>query len=260
MKTTFFYASPTRLSLTLNVVQGAILNVDFQCARTTDSGTTVGSTFTGNGVLRADGSSNIDPAVGTSSGGWDGITFSSPNTPSPASGLLNSSGNPTSATLTLTNWAFQDNCPNCGALRSNNTLLEDYIGVLNPAWNALPTMTIGGLASNSLYNLYIYGTNGGSTAGGSWSVNGSAIQSTTGNNAGVFPKYSNGNDYTAFSVLSDVTGHLVVTGTAGPNGNGYVILNGFQLSPSPAPEPSSVILAGLGAIGLLIAARCRRKA
>lgn len=219
-------------------------------------GASVGSTYAGNGVLRADGSTNDDPTLGTATGHWDGITFSTPNHPSPSVGLLDSSSNPTGVSITFANWTFQDNCPGCNYAHgdpNNMPLLNDYLGAQFPS-APLPTLTIGGLADNAPYSLYVYGTNGGSGAGGTWSVNGSATQQTTGNGPNPFSTFSSGNDYTVFNVSSDATGHLVLTGSAGPNGNGYVILNGFQLS--PAPEPGSLSLLGLGSVGLM--ARRRR--
>ena len=231
--------------------QASIVNVDLDGARAS-----VGETYTGNGVLRTDLTTNDNPAVGTTSGHWDGVTFSDPNTPSPSSGFLDSSGNATAVTLEFTNWAFQDNCPGCNYAHgdpNNMPLLDAYLGTQNPS--PLPTMTIGGLADSSRYELIIYGTNGGSGAGGTWSVNGSPTESTTGNGPSPFTTFSNGNDYVAFNVFSDATGHLVVTGSPGPNNNGYAILNGFQLA--AVPEPSSVLLLGLGAVGLLALARRR---
>jgi PEP-CTERM motif-containing protein len=50
----------------------------------------------------------------------------------------------------------------------------------------------------------------------------------------------------------------VITGSSGA-GN-FAIIDGFQLSPAPTPEPASFILGGLGTIGLFITARRRRRA
>ena len=47
----------------------------------------LGTTYAANGVLRADGSAHDDPSLGTPTGIWNGIVFSTPNSPSPATGL-----------------------------------------------------------------------------------------------------------------------------------------------------------------------------
>ena len=157
--------------------QAVILSVDLNGAR----GGIPGTTYAGNGVLRADGSAHDDPALGTPTGTWNGIVFSDPNSPSPSTGLLDSSGQVTGVSLSFANWAFQDCAPETvygNGNAANMPLLTDYLGALAPT--DLPTMTISGLDQNSPYTLYVYGSNGGSGAGGTWSVNGSATQVTTG--------------------------------------------------------------------------------
>ncbi len=242
-------------SLSVCGADAAILNVDLNGAH----GVVPGNTYSGNGVLRADGSTNDNPAAGTTSGHWNGIDFpADANTPVPSSGLLDSGLSLTTVTLSFANWTQQDNCAGCqyaspGANPSNMSLLNDFLDATNPSPSSLPTMTIGGLNANQAFTLFVYGTNGGSNGGGTWSVNGSATKQTTGSGVGAFSTFSNGDDYVKFNVTSDAMGQLVVTGAAGPIAN-FVALDGFQLS--PAPEPASLSLLGIGAIGLL--ARRRR--
>jgi hypothetical protein len=236
----------------LSHAQTTILNVDLNGAR----GSTVGTTYTGNGVLRANGSAHDDPSLGTPTGYWNGIVFSTLNSPSPSTGLLDSSGQATGISLSFANWAFQDNAPEVpygNGNAANMALLNDYLGVASPSPGLLPTMTISGLANNSAYTLYVYGSNGGAGAGGTWSVNGSATQVTTGNGSYPFGSFAQGREYTVFSVLSDSLGRLVLSGA--PTDDPYVILNGFQLSPVPEPGSLSLICAA-GAV--LLAARRRR--
>ena len=93
-----------------------------------------------------------------------------------------------------------------------------------------------------------------SDLGGTWSVNGSATQVTTGNGSVPFTSFTLGNDYTVFiNVNSDAQGRLVLSGS--PTDDPFVILNGFQLTPVTAvPEPSTyaMALAGLACGGYTI--------
>ena len=237
----------------LSHAQTTILNVDLNGAR----GSTVGTTYTGNGVLRANGSAHDDPSLGTPTGYWNGIVFSTLNSPSPSTGLLDSSGQATGISLSFANWGFQDNAPevNYGnGNAANMPLLNDYIGAELSAGSLLPTMTISGLASNSPYELYVFGSNGGAGAGGTWSVNGSATQVSTGIGSSYpFSYFTRGADYVYFNVNSDALGRLVLTGNS--TDDPFVILNGFQLS--PVPEPGSLsLLCAAGAV--LLVARRRR--
>jgi len=235
--------------------QTTILNVDLNGAR----GSTVGTTYTGNGPLRSNGTVHDAPALGSGmTGYWNGIVFSNPNSPIPSTSLLDSSGQATGVSLSFANWGFQDCAPetNYGnGNAANMPLLTDYIGAELSAGSLLPTMTISGLANNSPYELYVFGSNGGAGAGGTWSVNGSATQVSTGNSGGGFPfsNFARGREYAYFNVNSDALGRLVLTGNR--TDDPYVILNGFQLAPVPEPVSLSLLCAA-GAV--VLAARRRR--
>lgn len=243
--------------------EATILSVDLNGARAG----TPGTTYAANGVLRADGSAQNDPSLGTPTGIWNGIVFSTLNSPSPSTGLLDSSGQATGVSLSFANWTDQDNAfevpyayvpPNPTGNAANMPLLNDYLIVYPADSLPTPTMTISGLDVNSPYTLYVYGSNGGAGAGGTWSVNGSATQVTTGSGSAPFASFTQGNDYAVFSVNSDAQGRLVLSGssTVVP----FVILNGFQLTPVPVPEPATwaMALAGLAAGGLMIRRRRRQ--
>ncbi len=240
----------------------AIINFQFDGAR----GGVAGPAFTGNGVLRSDGTANDDPTTGTASGDWNTVTFTFDSpvpptpptaTPSKTSGFEDSSGNPVTTTLAFSNLIGQDSCNNCndalpGMNLSLQPLLNSYLGTLtgDPA----PTLIIGNLTPNALYNVYVYGTNGASGAGGAFSINGSATETTSGGpGTGPFTTYANGSDYVVFDkVKADASGNLVLT--AGPSTINIGILNGVQVE--SVPEPTSVGALALSGLGLL--ARRRR--
>ncbi len=231
-----------------------IINVDFNTP----------SASAGNGVLRSDGTTNLNPfAAGASTGTWNEAVVASGNTitaPAPPTApYVDASGNPTSLTVSLSNFngpGFTGNdvySPAPGFLHS--FMLEND--------SITASMTIGGLTPLATYNLYLYGTNYGGGAGATFTID-SVFQTTTGDyHTSPFTGYAAGSNYVLFTVAADGSGSLGVTvvgsSTANfPGGGGTVlgILNGFQIQ--SVPEPGSLVLCGLGAIGIFALARRRR--
>ena len=120
------------------------------------------------------------------------------------------------------------------------------------------TLTLNNVPTGT-YSLYLYGINGGyANRGTTFTVNG-VSQSTVNTTSSSFIQ---GNNYVLFTGLSPVNGAISATYTAyagtgvQTSGNQEGDFNGLQLVQTP--EPASIGLLGLGALGLL--ARRRRSA
>ena len=130
-------------------------------------------------------------------------------------------------------------------------LMASYIYAHNDASN--PTFTVSGLADNATYTLVLYGAGDQAGQGDpAIDVNSSLFGSTTA--ADRMISNGPGDAYAIGTVTSDGSGNLVVT-TGNPSN--YSAINGFQLQ--SVPEPASVMLCGMGILGLLAIARRRRK-
>lgn len=132
-----------------------------------------------------------------------------------------------------------------------NALMGQYAAVADSLGASSATFTLSGLAPSSVYNLYLYGKQGWSTAT-TFTV-GTESQSTS---SGAFDgTFTTGRDYVRFAnVAADATGTITGTMTAAAI---YGAINGLQLQ--SVPEPSTIVLAAAGLIGLLAYAWRRRK-
>jgi hypothetical protein len=157
-------------------------------------------------------------------------------------GALASDGSPTSINITAENTIGAYT-----ALNAGNDLLNDY-------WfdNTMvaKTITISGLVPNTEYTLYMYGNETnvfGASEGCTFTFNG-VTQTALGAQTVPIPPnpWVLGYDHVIFNLTSDAGGEIV--GTYGGNG-AYNRWNGMQIE--GIPEPATMCLFGLGALGLL---------
>jgi hypothetical protein len=245
-------------TLGVSLVPADTVNVDFNGSRGNGGGPV---TYTGQGAY-----ATADTHV------WNGLylpDLSDNGTGGGAfSGLEESNGSATSVGVGLGN-SFSQNLQGSSEASGNN-LLDDYLFVGAQSYS-IPSMefTISGLAADSSYSLYLYGTNGRNGDGAAFTID-SLTQSTDGaaipvaTPDGVTNPYGLGYDYVLFTgVVADSSG--MITGTfSGPTGapNGEGAFAGFQIVgdiPAAAPLPSAASggLVLIGGFGLWMLARRR---
>ncbi len=207
--------------------QAQLIDVDFNTNSLTSSGggPSLGPTMSGPAVL------------GQTSDQWNGINISS-GTGIP---LIYANGSNSPVTMTFASGggydvhSFSGTTPFAGT--PYDALMEDYL------YNAgvLRTITLSGLATNSIYNLVLY--NAGDTAGAGrttfFTVNNNTLSSKW---DGASSTFIAGTDYVEFApAFSDGSGNLAIAWT----GNGTVEgdVNGFQIQVASVPQLGINLLA-----------------
>ena len=138
---------------------------------------------------------------------------------------------------------------------SGNNLLDDYAHA-HYTTSSL-SFTLSGLAANTQYNVYLYGEVG--TGLGTevnpvqFTVNG--VTNTLSNSSSFDGTFVEDREYVVLTTTSDATGTL--NGTVVCPIESYAIFNGLQVS--SIPEPSTIVLLGMGICGLLAYAWRKRK-
>ena len=166
------------------------------------------------------------------------------------SGLVDNTGSATSVGLAFTG-------PVRGfSTSSSDALLRDYIfvnGGYNPA-NSL-NWEITGLTPGATYAFFVYGSDRNNAA---WTIS----VDTTGA-GGFVGQVVSGNSGTAYYSTVIAGGSGSIAGIMGVNPGTEGNWSGFQLAeaapPVSVPEPGSLTLAGLGAIGMAVGAWRRRQ-
>ncbi|WP_367870728.1 hypothetical protein [Luteolibacter sp. Populi] len=153
-----------------------------------------------------------------------------------------------------------------------DALMSDYVYVNSGSSSLVTTSTgvISGLGAFDVYDLYFYGQGdkfAGNTFAGQnslFTIGGTSRQTSWDGVQGGDGSLAEGTEYVKFTVSADADGRIeflwsnVVAGVntdadADGSASRYAGFNALQIvhNPSPIPEASSALLAGLGALGLL---------
>ena len=175
---------------------------------------------------------------------WNGFAAVDSSNMVPPSQYFASDGSATTFTLALGTGFFAGDA---GSSSAAPDLMRDYF---NTAF-APRSVAIGGLTPNGQYDLYLYG--GGDGRRGYFTVNGLTQETIFGNASTT--TLTLGEDYVFFpAVTADSSGAINFTwGT--PASSDTRFFNGLQVQ--AVPEPSTMCLFTVAAIGLAVAARKR---
>jgi hypothetical protein len=230
----------------VGVLQAQLIDVDFNSDSygAAHGGPAVGPNMSGAALLGAAGDQ------------WNGISVNS-GTGIP---LINADGSASTVTMTFTSGGGYDVNSFGGSTPFASTpydaLMEDYLFNENIGEVIPQTITLSGLAANSIYNLVLYNAADVPGTGRTtfFTINGNTQSSTW---DGASSTFIAGIDYVEFpSALSDASGNLVITYTGEGALEGDI--NGFQISAAVVPEPQWSLWA-FGLVTGMIIVRCRAR-
>lgn len=187
--------------------------------------------------------------VGTASDLWNGID-ADPGSGGPIS-LMDTSGNPTSAFLTYNSPGGGGVAPASPNIQPNPSLMYDYLFNNN---STFISVTLGGLAPSTPYDLYIYLASD-DAAGSDRAAN--VVANLVSGTATGNPQTSfiNGENYLLLQPTSSALGTIDILETDGAaNTSGEIDMNGLQLTAVPDPS-STLLLSAISGLGLILFAR-----
>lgn len=259
------FALPLLLACTAltNLASAVVVNIDFNSASNTM------------GNLGA-----APDAVGNTH--WNALSVTNPGagTGSITSLNLRDSSNTVTTTIDLTMTGL-DSAIGAAAGQQEHTgahlnLMRDYLRIDSGSTSTVRTETgkFSGLTVGANYEIYFYGQGEHFTTGSSSGQKGQNTMFTIGSEskktgwdtvAGGDGFLVENIEYVKFEVAADANGEIIfswsniITGINGPDPDGitpgsrYAALNGIQLK--SVPEPSAVLLGGLGVVGLMVRRR-----
>ena len=177
------------------------------------------------------------------------------STPRAGLSLLTASGTSSAVTLSFAGQTGFFDVTNGPAIFDGSpfaALMTDYLYT-----HGTISGTFQGLVADDQYRVLFYSAANSAFRVTNFTVNGSTQSVTDPNRS---PLLAQGVTYADFTTTPDALGTLAFTVTVGPNGDAEANLDGIQLqdlgpAASAAPEPASLVLLGLGMLGLVASRR-----
>lgn len=138
------------------------------------------------------------------------------------------------------------------AATGGQNLLGDYVYVGGADAGDSFLFELSGLATNTDYSLYLYGNGDQSGQGATWTLNGSSQTSGLDGTA----TYDQGGEFAKFSFNTGASTTQAFAAAAAPDG--AFAVNGYQLTVSAIPEPSSLALSAFAGLSGMITRRRRK--
>ncbi len=143
----------------------------------------------------------------------------------------------------------------------NPALTSQYLFDIGVAAPGTIGLTLSGLVAGASYDLYVYSQGDPSSLSRSAEITANGVGPAAVSADGTAASFSAGVNYAPFlSLAADASGVIQINAVStGTTGGGEVDINGLQLRAAAVPEPSSLMLCGVGlALGLASAHRRHR--